>query len=127
MGMAAQIKAAGGTPVLITPLSRRNFRGGKFFDSLAQWRTATIDAAKAGGYAYIDLNAESSRYITAIGESAASQYSPAAIDTTHLNAKGGVVFGRMVADLLVKRFPEVSEYIKPDIALSTTLKAGKPA
>jgi lysophospholipase L1-like esterase len=124
--MAAEVKAAGGIPVLTTPLARRSFKGGKFYETLADWRAATIAAVRAGGYAYIDLNGEATRYITAIGQDAASKYDPTAGDTAHLNNAGAKVFGRMVADLLTQNFPEVGSFIRPDALVTAAIKAGRP-
>jgi lysophospholipase L1-like esterase len=38
------------------------------------------------------------------------------VDRTHLNAKGQAVFGRMVADDLVKVRPELKGDVKADVA-----------
>jgi lysophospholipase L1-like esterase len=121
--MANDIKKAGGTPILVTPLSRTRFKNGQFSDSFVQWRAAAIAAAKAGSYAYIDLNGESTRYVKAIGEAASKPYSG---DTTHLTAKGATVFARIVADLLVEKFPDFKQYLKADAAMSAAIKSGKP-
>jgi lysophospholipase L1-like esterase len=123
MGLARDIKAAGGTPIIVTPLSRTRYKNGQFADSFVSWRAAAIAAAKAGSYAYIDLNAESSRYVKAIGQAASTKYSS---DTTHLTAEGGKVFARIVADLLVERFPDFKPYLRADPAMSAAIKNGKP-
>ncbi|KAF2673116.1 GDSL-like Lipase/Acylhydrolase [Microthyrium microscopicum] len=123
MGLAADIKKAGGTPLLVTPLSRTRFQGNKFRDTLAEWRTATIAAAKAGSYAYIDLNEASSNYVKAIGEAASKQYSS---DTTHLTSKGGQVMARIVADLILEKYSEFKQYLKEDAAMTSAIKSGQP-
>src|ERR1700761_4881350 len=83
--MAAEVKSAGGTPILTTPLTRRTFQGPKVVENLAEQKTATIAAAKGGSYASIDLNAASTRFINAIGQTAANKYNLAEKDYTHLN------------------------------------------
>jgi hypothetical protein len=125
--MAAEVKAAGATPILITSLTRRTFQGGKVVENLSNERNAAIAAAKSGGYKYIDLNAESTRYINAIGSGNANKYNLAEKDFTHLNDHGGVVFGRMVADLISQAVPEAGKAFKKNEAMSSAIKSGKPA
>jgi lysophospholipase L1-like esterase len=104
---AREVKSAGGTPILVTPLTRRTFKGSKVVENLSEQRTATIAAATGGGYSYIDLNMASTKYINEIGQSKAMQYNLADKDYTHLNTRGSVLFGRMVANLLVDKFPDL--------------------
>jgi len=67
------------------------------------------------------------RYINAIGERQASEFDLKSGDHTHLNAHGSVVFGRMVADLILEQYPDVGKWIKKNEALSAAIRAGKPA
>ena len=73
----------------------------------------------------IDLNSESRRFVKAIGESAAHQYNLKDGDNTHLNKHGSLVFGRMVADLILDILPDLKEYFKADERMSAAIKAGK--
>jgi lysophospholipase L1-like esterase len=128
-----EIKAAGGKPVLITPLTRRSFQNGKLKDDLAQWAAATRKVAAEEAVPVLDLNADSIAAVQkmgpveantlamapphpAIAEAAASgnsipapQPPPGAptsgFDYTHLGEKGSAFFGRMVADELSKAVP----------------------
>ena len=63
----------------------------------------------------------------AIGEDAAHAYNLAASDNTHLNDWGSVVFGRIVADLLLEKKPELSEWIVANETLSRLIADGLPA
>jgi lysophospholipase L1-like esterase len=125
--MAAEAKSAGATPILITSLTRRTFQDGKVVENLSNERQAAISAAKSGGYKYIDLNAESTRYVNAIGQGNANKYNLAEKDFTHLNDHGGVVFGRMVADLISHALPEAGRAFRKNEAISSAIRAGKPA
>lgn len=69
---------------------------------------AAIAAAKATSSPYIDLNQASLQFVDAIGNEAAQKYNLATDDHTHLNDYGSVVFGRMVADLILGHPPTVS-------------------
>lgn len=126
---ADESKSAGATPILLTPLTRRNFdsKTGKVIENLAEQRTATLSVAQGNGIKFIDLNLASLNYVNAIGKDAASKYNLASNDWTHLNEWGGVVFARIVSDLLVEKFPELSDVTKKNETLSALIKAGKPA
>lgn len=102
---ASEAAAAGATPILVTPLTRRAFSGGKVVENLANETAATIDVAGANGVHWIDLNRASTAYVNAIGAAAADKYNYAQGDRTHLNPWGGVVFSRIVSDLLVEKYP----------------------
>ncbi|KAI3394134.1 hypothetical protein diail_3187 [Diaporthe ilicicola] len=105
---AKEVKAAGGTPLLTTSLTRRVFTSThNATDSLHDQRLAAIAAAKATSSPYIDLNQASLQYVDAIGDGPAQAYNLAADDHTHLNDYGSVVFGRMVADLILGHAPVI--------------------
>lgn len=86
-----------------------------------------IKAAQDVGALYLDLNQASTDYVNAIGEEAAHAYNLAEDDNTHLNEHGGVVFGRMVADLLLRERACLEQYITPDEELSDKIWSGVPA
>lgn len=102
---ADEAAAAGATPVLLSPLTRRTFSGGKVIENLANETAATIAVAEANALHWIDLNAASTQYVNAIGPAAADGYNLAQGDRTHVNEWGGVVFARIVSDLLVGKYP----------------------
>ncbi|KAK3326177.1 GDSL-like Lipase/Acylhydrolase [Apodospora peruviana] len=146
--LAGEVKTAGGIPVLLTPLTRRSFSSGKSTvdDSLHSERLATIAAAKESETHYIDLNAASMAYVNALGKDKSQVFNLDPSDRTHLNDHGGVVFGRMVADLLMGRnqttkpvagscateedgFPSgcLAQWFKPDDKMSDAIWQGLPA
>lgn len=122
--MANQVKAAGGTPVILTSLTRRGFKNGVLVDNLADVSEAAKKAAAAVGVAVLDLNAVSKAYVQAIGSADADKYNLGGTDHTHLNLHGEAVFGRMVADLLVGWEPAFSRAITPDAETSKKLAEG---
>jgi len=122
--MANQVKSAGGTPIILTSLTRRTFSNGKIDDNLANVAEAAKKAAASVGVTLLDLNDASKKYVQAIGSSNADKYNLAQGDRTHLNAAGTFVFGRMVADLIVGWKPATSIYITPDAALSQKIAQG---
>ena len=111
--------------ILLTPLTRRVFQNNEVKKSLANERQATIRAA-GSNTAWVDLNRESELYINAIGRINAKKYSLKDGDDTHLNGHGASVFGRMVADLIAARLPELAGAFKKDEKLSSAIKKGVP-
>jgi lysophospholipase L1-like esterase len=125
---AAEAKKAGATPILLTSLTRRTFSGGKVVENLSNERAATIEVANANSLHWIDLNQASTKYVNAIGSAAADKYNLAAGDRTHVNQWGGVVFARLVSDLLVAKYPgEFQSVTVKNQTLSQLIAAGKPA
>jgi lysophospholipase L1-like esterase len=72
---AQEVKAGGGVPVLVTPLTRRTFRvtpGGEYLkDDLGPWAAATRAVAAAQHVALLDLNADSAAAVQAMGQAEA--------------------------------------------------------
>ncbi|KAL4892237.1 SGNH hydrolase-type esterase domain-containing protein [Aspergillus ambiguus] len=128
---AADVQNAGGTPILVTPLSRRNYDNSSgtptIIENLADQRAATIDAAETAGVAYIDLNRASTDYLNSIGPQNAYTYNLNADDQTHLNVQGSRVFGGMVAELILGVLPSLGEegYVEVDPELLTALQDGE--
>ncbi|KAK2042653.1 GDSL-like Lipase/Acylhydrolase [Colletotrichum somersetense] len=123
--LANEVTAAGGTPILITSLTRRTFSGGKVIQNLETERLRAIAAAEAVGGTYLDLNTASTDYVNAIGSENGHKYDLFSGDATHLNTAGEVVFGRLVADLLLEKREDLSEFIRENKALSNKLKNGE--
>ncbi|KAI1272259.1 SGNH hydrolase-type esterase domain-containing protein [Xylaria sp. FL0933] len=126
--LAGDIWELGGTPLLITPLTRRTFTSNNTAqDSLHDQRLSTIAAAEATNTTYLDLNEASLTYVDAIGEEAAHAYNLVPDDNTHLNDWGSVVFGRMLADLLLDKKPELAQWIRANETMSELIASGLPA
>lgn len=115
--------------LLVSSLTRRVFEGGQVVDSLHDQRLAAIEAAQQTGSTVIDLNAASIEYVNAIGQAAAYEYNwgDDKKDTTHLNPWGEVVFGRMIADLIVNALPSLEPYITTNATMSDRIGNGLPA
>ncbi|KAJ4157654.1 hypothetical protein NW754_009300 [Fusarium falciforme] len=124
-GLVNEVKAAGGTPIVITSLTRRTFSGGHVVENLSEWRDAAIAVAKDLNVQYLDLNTASTNYINAIGKENADYYNLSEGDRTHLNPAGEIVFGRLVADLLLEKRPDLKKYVIPNEELSRKLREGE--
>jgi lysophospholipase L1-like esterase len=124
-----EARDAGATPILVTPLSRRNYNATgepTIILSLADQRAATIDAARNSHAAYIDLNSASTRYLNRIGPEKAYTYNLNPDDRTHLNVEGSIVFGGMVAELIEGVFAGLKKagYVRVDPKLKRALDRG---
>ncbi len=121
--------AAGGVPILVTPLTRRiyNETTHRVIENLAAQRNITIAVAKEKKVHWIDLNRASENYCNAIGENATKPYDLYGTDTTHLSPWGAVVFSRIVSDLLVEKYPAEFDAVTVKNATMTKLiEEGKP-
>ncbi|KAI9155622.1 O-methyltransferase family 3 [Paramyrothecium foliicola] len=125
--MANEVKSAGGTPIILSSLTRRTFSGGKVVENLAEHSQLAKEAASETGSKFLELNRASTDYINAIGSANADKYNYASGDRTHLNPGGEKVFGRLVADLLIKARPDVASFINPNKAISDKIAAGQYA
>lgn len=63
----ADIRAAGAKPVLVTPLTRRQFKDGQLDDDLAPWAASIRQAAAALDVPLVDLHARSKAAVQTLG------------------------------------------------------------
>jgi lysophospholipase L1-like esterase len=132
------VRAIGGVPVLVTSLSRRTYKDGKVVQDLDDYAKATREVGAKNFLTVVDLNAISTRMLNGMTQAEADKFDrgndPATgrlvvraadtvtatasgvdasgkMDRTHLNAYGQKVFGRIVADQLVRTQVELG----PDV------------
>lgn len=90
----AEIRAAGAQPVLLTPLTRRQFKDGRLIDDLAPWAEATRTVARELGVPLVDLHARSTAAIQAMGPVQAMRYAQApALPAQVTAAQSGTTIG----------------------------------
>ena len=119
----ADVRSIGAVPVLVTSLSRRNYKDGKLIEDLASYVDATRRVGAEERVAVIDLNALSVAMLKTMTQEEADRFDavahpdakadnaqPAAapLDRTHLNPYGQKVFGRIVAEQLVRTRTELA-------------------
>jgi lysophospholipase L1-like esterase len=123
-----QARAAGAHPVIVTSLSRRNYKDGKLVEDLNDYSSAAKRVAEEENVPVIDLNAQSTHLLRTMTQEQADQFDAvghpdangSTLDRTHLNAHGSEVFGRMVADSLAGVYPELGPDIKGKQPASTS-------
>jgi len=90
----AEIRAAGAHPVLVTPLTRRQFEAGRLLDDLAPWAEATRAVARELDVPLVDLHARSRALVQGMGPVLAMRTAqrPAAPEQVTA-AQGGTTIG----------------------------------
>lgn len=68
-----EVRAAGATPVLVTPLTRREFKAGQLRNTLASWSDQVRGVAKAMNVPLVDLNALSAAQVQEMGAEMATK------------------------------------------------------
>jgi lysophospholipase L1-like esterase len=120
-----QARALGAVPVLVTPLTRRSFRGAWLHDDLAPWSAAVRKVARDQHTDLLDLNKLSAAAVQAMGPAEAdtlAQEPPSkeplpdgqksAFDYTHVGPKGAELFSGMVIKELVRLRPELAASLR---------------
>jgi lysophospholipase L1-like esterase len=110
------VRAIGGVPILLSPLTRRTFKDGTLAeDGLKDYAAAARHVAAEEKVNFVDLLSLSQAYVQPLGQDEADSFdaqthpdakaennAAATRDRTHLNDKGKAVFGRMVADNVIR-------------------------
>lgn len=111
------VRAEGAVPVLVTPLTRRQFRGdGAHADDLAPWAESVRGVARERGVALLDLHRDSVAAVASVGSARADAFAMAPaphhdFDRTHLGPKGSAFFARMLAGQLAVQVPELAAHL----------------
>ncbi|MBB3912704.1 GDSL-type esterase/lipase family protein [Sphingomonas desiccabilis] len=139
MRFVAQVRAAGGEPILLTPLATRGFRDGKLADTMAPSAAKVREVAARTGTPLIELDLLSGAFYQKMGPAAAlgfelrppsaAELRAAATGTTlppgnasrrdytadyiHLNSRGAAAIAGLIAPRLVAAVPALRTYVKP--------------
>jgi len=119
-----QIRTAGGTPILVTPMQRRTYSpNGKLNNSLLPYADAMKAVAAEKKVDVIDLNASSGKLYEQLGTAANEAVSNAPNDRTHFNEQGA----RMMAHLVMQELTQVKPRLAKELAPEGPLVLGKIA
>jgi lysophospholipase L1-like esterase len=114
------VRRIGGTPILVTSLSRRNYEGGKLIvDPLHDYAVATREVAAKDHVPLIDLYSLSQALLVPMTQKQADRYDANTKDgliarrpdRTHLNELGKRTFGDVVAHAVSRNVPALRPYI----------------
>ncbi len=121
-----EAQAIGAKPILVTPLTRRQWdkeHPGKIKSSLATYAEEVRKIAATKHVPLVDLQARSIELCESLGPEKCLEFSPPKVvngtntggyDGTHLNAKGHVLFARLVVEELRKGVPELSPVLRSE-------------
>lgn len=141
-GYVADIRAAKARPILVTPLTRRQFRDGQLIDGLSAWSAAVRKVAAHTKTPLLDLGSDSVFAVQAMGPVKAMDFAQAPpppevvagaaggttieapkpapgsnvrvyFDYTHLGPKGAAFFAAMVQDELKTAVPALAARFRP--------------
>lgn len=118
------VRDIGAIPVIISPLARRTFKDGKPSNAdLRLYADAAERVAEQENVSFIDLLKLSDALLSTMTQAQADEFDAKGnpdqraengashLDRTHLDEKGKQVFGRIVADNLLRTLPELG----PDV------------
>jgi pectinesterase len=113
-----EARAAGIRPVLVTPLTRREFGpNGKIRSSLAPYADVVKEIAAEMDVPLVNLHAKSIELCEALGPEGCKVIAPRTKedrpDGTHLNRAGAERVAPLVADELRRAVPKLAKYIGP--------------
>jgi len=114
-----EARAIGATPILITPLVRREFRDPanpkRIDSSLLPWAEIVRAIAREEKVPLVELHDLSRQFCESMGRDGMRKFSPVkpdgGYDNTHLNSAGYVPFGQIVALELAKVVPTLAPVI----------------
>ncbi len=108
-----EARAAGATPILVTPVARRTFRNGSPVTTLQPYADAMLQVGKETKTSVVDLHAASVALFGKLGDKGSADLSASKSDRTHFSRKGGLAMAKLVADALPKAAPELAKCLKP--------------
>jgi pectinesterase len=119
-----ETRAIGAKPILVTSLVRRRWDksgNGKINSSLVPYVEAVKAIAAEKKVPLVDLHARSKELCEKLGREGCLSFSPFQVvngtnivDNTHLNAKGSVIFARLVVEELRKVAPELAPCLRSE-------------
>ena len=120
-----EARAVGATPVLVTPLTRRQWdkeHPGKIKSSLAPYADEVRKIAAEKNVPLVDLQASSIALCESLGPEKCLEFSPtktnsdgtAGYDGTHLKGVGYVMFARLVVEDLRKAVPALAPVLRDE-------------
>lgn len=124
-----ETRAAGATPILVTPMVRRAFdESGKFNEApsgrnrpLGSYAAATREVGREKKVPVIDLYASSMALAAKLGPVASAEFANKSGDGTHFNEKGA----RAMADLVMRELPTAALDLAKLLAAQRAATEGK--
>ncbi|HMD70151.1 MAG TPA: rhamnogalacturonan acetylesterase [Bryobacteraceae bacterium] len=110
----AEARRRGAVPVLVTPMQRRNFDGGKIRNSLGDFPESVRQTAKEENVALIDLTRMSIEFYEALGPEKAPLAFSGGRDATHHSDYGAYELAKCIVEGVRANKLDLARYILPD-------------
>lgn len=135
----AEIRAKGGSPVLVTSMQRRRFEGDRLVDTHGDYPKAVREVAAEDKVPLIDLQRSSNTLFNALGpatsEKAFVHYpansfpgqDKALSDNTHFNTYGGWLLAKCMVEGIRASVPELAKHLQPDLPVFDPAKPDPPS
>ena len=109
-----EARQLGAVPVLVTPLTRRSFRGAWLHDDLAPWSALMRRVAHDMDAPLVDLNTLSMKDAQAIGPARANLFARAGanFDHTHVGPAGAAHYADMMTRALLRTVPALAGAVR---------------
>lgn len=115
--LADDAKAKGAKVVLVTPVSRRFFKGNEVTNSLGDFPAAVRDLAKSENLPLIDLNLMTKAFYEAMGpDESKKAFPPIATEKTHHNNYGAYEVAKCVIQSIKDAHLDLEKFIVEDWA-----------
>jgi lysophospholipase L1-like esterase len=120
----SDVRSKGGNPVLLTPVSRRSFKDGKFYDSHGEYPDLVRDVAKEQKVPLIDMHQKTETLLTKLGPDDSrklflqlkpgenANYPNGVEDNTHFNPTGAREMARFVVQGIRESKIGLRKYLK---------------
>jgi len=114
-----EARAAGAKPVLITSMTRRNFRDGHIVSTLTPYVEVVKRLAAEKQVPLVDLHARSIAFLEKMGPEAAAVMDPPGVkpgtgDHTHLNERGAEMIAALIVEDLRTAAPDLAAHFTAD-------------
>ena len=114
----ADARAIGAKPVLVTPLSRRQWdkaNPGEIKSSLVPYAEVVRKIAMEKNVPLIELHDRSLEYYEKVGRAEVEKFSPIkTVDGTHLAGIGRVLMARLAVEEICKTVPELAPHLRAE-------------
>ncbi len=122
----SRVREKGGKPVLVTPMERRRWSGGKPQETLTEYAEAMRQVGKEQKVPVIDLHAMSLKFYAAMGPEGSTKafvhypanrfpnQDKALKDDTHHNIYGAYELARCVVEGIKEEVPGLAKHLRPD-------------
>ncbi len=107
-----EARKIGAIPILVTPMTRRQFRHGKIYTILRPYAEAMLAVGDEQHVPVIDLHEASVELFNRLGDTGSSDFSPNASDRTHFSRKGALAIAQIVADRVSIVAPKLGRHLR---------------